>query len=603
MRSRPDIDVKLPSSVFPGEKLVIELTVTGRSVTPIDFISIDFHATNGTRNSIRDERFEQHELFHATVNVAEKGELEARAYHYRASFEIPSTLPPTYLGTAIEHHAWIAVRVAIPWWFDVRESFDVTIAPIPIARPAPVPVAGTSLRANEPFVEVSLQAQSFAPGDVIEGEVAFGNLGRGGVEYLESALVGFEKFVGSGMSYGPLKVETETHRHTAFLAVSREGQGRAIPFRLVVPASAPPSLELPRGTLFWIFEARLVVDGGATAALRTPVTIAAFEGRARAVAAADPPRIGANRWQALWEEAGSRVGLAIDRKKLRLTGELSGCAVSVSVGRDDSKRSSLVARITFRSLGLGLAVWNAGLLDLGTYFPADELGRRFRIKGRDPVQIDAALTPPLRVALLAFDEVRLVDDRIDVHADAPGYDQPWIGEFLARVVALAEALDRASRKVPAPVGMARFLDAWRRFAATCDAELTVGNMAITGGEFEGAVFEIRTELEGKVPVATTIDVVIEPPIEAVVDVAGPQAIQRLPAPLQEIVSAIDALCRALVGTATPPQRALPLDLRSALVSVRLPIVVADPATLRDLMVTLLMLAAALRGDRRAGPYR
>jgi hypothetical protein len=602
MRSRPDIDLKLPRSVFPGETLTVELTVTGRSVTPFDFISVDLHATNGIRNPLQNGSFEQHELFHASVKVAGKGVLEERAYHYRASFEIPSTLPPTYLGTAIEHHAWIAVRVAIPWWLDVRETFDVTIVAKPRARPAPSPVAGTSLRGNEPFVEVSLHAQSFAPGDVIEGEVAFGNLGRGAVEYLESALVGFEKFVGSGRSFGPLNVETETHRHTAFLAVSREGEGRAIPFRVVVPASAPPSLTLPRGALFWVFEARLAVQGGATAGLRTPVTIAAFEGHAHAVGA-EPPRIGANRWQALWQEAGARVGLTIDRQRLRLTGELADCDVSVSVSRDDAKRSSLVARIQFRSWGLGLSVWNAGLLDLGTYFPADELGRRFRIKGRDPVQIDEALTPPLRAALLAFDEVRLVDDQVDVQTDAPGYDQPWIGEFLARVAALADALDKASRHIRPPAGMASFLSAWRRFADACDAELTVGSMAITGGDFEGAPFEIRTELEGKAPVATVVELVIEPPLESLVDVVGADAIQRLPPPIREILGSIEPLCRPLLAAVTPTPRASPPDLRSALFSLRLPVVLADPAALREVMATLLALAAALRGDRRAGPYR
>jgi hypothetical protein len=152
--------------------------------------------------------------------------------------------------------------------------------------------------------------------------------------------------------------------------------------------------------------------------------------------------------------------------------------------------------------------------------------------------------------------------------------------------------------------MASFLNAWRRFADACDAELTVGNMAITGGEFEGAVFEIRTELEGKVPVATTIELVIDPPIDSLVDVVGTDAIQRLPAPIQEILRSIEGLCRALLGAATPPPpRAPPPELRGALFSLRLPVVIADPAALRDLMATLLALAAAMRGDRRAGPYR
>ena len=150
--------------MLPGETLHVALTLTGRSVTPIDFISIDFHSTNGTRNPLQNTWFEQHELFHTAVEVAGAGELREGPHRYRASFEIPDSLPPTYLGAAIEHHAWNTVRAAIPWWFDVCESHEVTIAPHPVARPVPVAVAGSSLRASEPFVEVSLGAQRFAPG-------------------------------------------------------------------------------------------------------------------------------------------------------------------------------------------------------------------------------------------------------------------------------------------------------------------------------------------------------------------------------------------------------------------------------------------------------
>ena len=602
MRSRPDIDIRLPSSVLAGETFTVELTVTSRSATPVDFISVDFHSTNGTRNPLQNSAFEQHELFHSAVNVAGKGELRVGEHRYRASFDVPSTLPPTYLGTAIEHHAWIAVRVAIPWWLDVRESYDVTIAPTPVARPSPVAARGSSLQANEPFVEVSLGAQSFAPGEIIEGAIAFGNLRGAGVEYFEPALVGYEKFVGSGMRFGPLKVEVETHRHTAFVAIAREEQGREIPFRFAVPASTPTSLSLPRGTLSWIFEVRLAVQGSThVAAHRTPVTIAAFEGHARP-AAAEPPPIGAGRWHALWSKIGASVGLTIDRKRLLLTGELSRCDVSVSEGKNDAKRSSIVARLRFPSWGLGLSLWNAGALDLGTYFPADELGRRFRIKGRDPAQIDAALTPALRAALLTFDEVRFGDDQIEVHSHVPGYEKRGIATFLDRVTTLARALDEASDQIPAPAGMAPFLPAWRRFAAACDATLTVGNMAITGGALEGAAFAIRTELEATTPVATTLDLVIDPPLDTLLDLASENAIQRASAAVREILEVIAALSGSgLAGADLPP--APKPQLREAQISIRLPAVVKDPAALRALMNALLKLAAVLRRERRAGPYR
>jgi hypothetical protein len=603
MRSRPEIDIKLPSSVFPGETFHVELVVTGRSVTPIDFIAVDFCVTNGTRNPANNSVFQSHETFHVSANVAKKGELREKVYRYRAAFEVPVTLSPTYLGAAIESRACVEVHIAIPWWLDVRERYDVTILPVPIARPKPEAITGSSLRGNKPFVEISLRAQCFAPGETIEGAVAFGNLGGSHAEDLEPALVGYETF--TNLMFGPTDVKIEAHRHSAFLAVSNAGEGREIPFRLAVPASAPPSLSLPRGKLSWMLEARLNLRGAWDVIHRIPVTIAAFEGHTR-VAGAEPIQIGAGRWHAVWDEAGSAAGLALEPKKLRLTGELSGCDVSVKVGKNDAKRSSLVARLRFRTWGLGLSLAKAGLLDRATYFPDEELERRFRITGRDPAQVREALIPSLRTALLAFDEVTLGDDEAEVHSDAPGYDQPWIGTFLGKVTSLALALDKASRHIRAPQEMAAFVPAWKRFAEGLDADLTAGNMAITGGEFEGAVFEIRTEFEGKTPAATTIELVIDPPLDGVLDLASAEAILQAPAAAREILGSLEALCRPLLfadDARSRAARAPSPDLREALVSIRLPVVIADPAALRDVMAALLSLAAALRGDRRAGPYR
>ncbi len=278
------------------------------------------------------------------------------------------------------------------------------------------------------------------------------------------------------------------------------------------------------------------------------------------------------------------------------------------VGKSESKRSSLIAQLRFQSLGLGLSIENGGLLHAGFYFPADETDRRFKITGRDPAQVRAGLANSLHVALLSFDEVTLRDERADVRLDVAGYDDPWISEFLGHVTALARSIEETSRSIPPPAEMTAFLPAWRRFAADLDADLTPGNMEISGGEFEGAIVEIRTELDGKVPVATTIALVIDPPLEAAVDLASAEAVQQLPAPARERLRSIEALCRRLVEAAasdpaSAPPRAPAPALLEAQVSLRLPVVLAEPASLRDLLSALLSLTAVLRGDRRVGPYR
>jgi hypothetical protein len=608
MRSRPDVDIKVPKSVLPGETLHVHLRVTGLSVTPIDFIAVHFHVTEGTRSNLEDGVFVPRAIVRETVNVAAAGELGAEVYRYHAAFEVPADLPPSYLGTLFEHRASVEIHISIPWWPDVRESYDVAILPVPIERPEPTPFTGSSLREEGAFVEVSLRALHFAPGDTIVGALAFGNLGGAELQDIELSLLGTERLEHNQMT-------SSIRTHSAFLAASSGSEGREIAFSLAVPASTTPSLAIEAGTLSWVFEVRLNLGVVTSVVYRVPVTIAAFEGGAVRSHAVRPrvasAPIGADRWRTVWAAAAESAGLALDPRKLRLTGELSSCDVAVRVGKSESKHSSLVAQLRFRSLGLGLSIANGGLLHAGFYFPADETDRRFKITGRDPAQVRAGLATSLHVALLSFDEVTLRDERADVSANVAGYDDPWIGEFLGNVTALARSIDETSRSIPPPAGMAAFLPAWRRFAADLDADLTPGNMEISGGEFEGAIVEIRTELEGKAPVATTIALVIDPPLEAAVDLASAEAVQQLPAPARERLRSIEALCRRLIEAnaiaaldppSAPPRPPTPAVLE-AQISLRLPVVLAEPASLRDLLSALLSLTAVLRGDRRVGPYR
>lgn len=606
MRSRPDVDIKVPKSIRAGETLHVHLVVTGLSVTPIDFIAVHFRASEGTLSAAEQGMFIYRTIHDETVHVAEKGELGAEVYRYHASFEVPPDLPPSYMGTSFEQRAWVEIHVSIPWWPDVLERYDVAILPVPVERPEPAPFTGSSARGDGPFVEVSLDAQSFAPGDTIVGALAFGNVGGSYVSDIETSLVAVERL---GRTAGEGFVSL---RHPSFLDASNAREGREIPFRLAVPSSTTPSFTVPAGTLSWFFEARLSRAGAPSVVYRVPVTIAAFEGPPLVPPAgasrpsAGSSRIGADRWRAVWAAAAETTGLTLDSRKLRLTGERSGCDVAVWVGKAEKKQSSLAARLRFRSLGLGLSIANAGLLHAGFYFPADETDRRFKITGRDLAQVREGLSPSLHAALLSFNEATIGDEQADVSSNVLGYDQQMIEAFVDRVAALTQAIEETSRSIPPPAEMVAFLPAWRRFASLLDADLTAGNMEISGGVFEGAIVEIRTGFEGKTPVTTMIALVVDPPIEVAVDLDRAEAIQQLPAPTREILRSIEGLCRLLLeaaGPLPPPSRMPRPELREALISLRLPVVIADPSSLRNVMAALLSLASALRGDRRAGPYR
>src|SRR5262249_8577737 len=158
--------------------------------TPVDFVHIHFEGIETGRSQLNNEADQVLELVHLLARVVHKSSLPEGTCTYRAVFPVPANAPPTYFGTLVGYRYWVKVHVAIPWWLDVEESYEATITLPPKERPPARPHASTSLKGNEPFVEVSLANQRYAPGDVIEGGVAFGNIGGRTVRGMELSLVG-----------------------------------------------------------------------------------------------------------------------------------------------------------------------------------------------------------------------------------------------------------------------------------------------------------------------------------------------------------------------------------------------------------------------------
>ena len=172
------------------------------------------------------------------------------------------------------------------------------------------------------FDELSLDDVAFAPGDVIGGSFAFGNLDRRAVRGADLALVAFEE-VRAGLGRGAPR---EALRYSARLpTIDVVTSGREVPIRFRVPHAAAVSFGCAEAGLGWVFEVRIDVKGGADVIHRVPVTIAAFDRPAEP----GPMRrlVGAGRWSAVWAEVGRRYGLAIGDGELELSGTIAGCAV------------------------------------------------------------------------------------------------------------------------------------------------------------------------------------------------------------------------------------------------------------------------------------
>jgi hypothetical protein len=293
----------------------------------------------------------------------------------------------------------------------------------------------------------------------------------------------------------------------------------------------------------------------------------------------------------VWAEVGRRHGLALRDGDLELCGRLDGCDVAVRTAVHDG-HGELSAEIRWEPLGLDLLVEKSRLgALLGVDVGDAPFQRRFRVRGRDASQVRSALPATLRRALLGFDEVRLDDERAEVRSAAPGHDQPWIGDFVGRVAALAAAVRAASALIAPPPALAEALPAWRAFAAERGGSLTVGDLGVRGATLDGARLDVLTTFDrAGAPAGAALVLLVDPPLPSSFD----------PTSTGDLAAAPPAARAALAAMAD-----LAADLRVEPREVRLsrPGPLLDPEALVEPARSLMALCAALRGDRALGPYR
>ncbi|WP_437783277.1 hypothetical protein [Sorangium sp. So ce1097] len=585
MRSRPDVELRMSRTVHPGDVILVELVLRGRGRTPVDSIALHLEGVQVAR--VEERVLVPPHFLSLVARVSGPTTLPEGEQRYRASFPLPADAPCSYLGTRAEIRYGVTLTIAIPWWLDVQESYEVLVTPRPVTRPARAPAAGTTARGDTPFIEVSLDDQVFAPGDEISGAVALGNVQGRGVRGIEISLVGVERL----LSADPAATNraTEAHRFTAFRRADSRDEGRELPFRFRIPRSVAPSFDAGWVALVWGLEVRVELARGGGIVHTTPLVLGVFD---------RPPglgamrrQIGSGRWRAVWGAVGARHGLSLDPLELRLSGMLAGCAASVWIDAGSSSSGALMGELRWPSWGLDLDVGVKRFLLALSSEDDEGFGRRYRVRGRDPGQVRAVIAGPLRRALLAFDDVRLDDEHAAVRSRTPGHDQPWLGAFLEHLAALAAEITAASGRIPPPTPMAGMRPAWERFAAELHGRFEVGRMRIRDAQLDGATFHVETCFErGPHPECSEVTLVLDPPLDAALDPDDPDLMRAASPGVREAIKLLRSRARAL-------------RIGQHAIVVTVPAPLEDPATLRDLLGAQLHLAALLRGPRVAGPYR
>lgn len=584
MRSRPFITLRLPRVVHPGEAFDVGLSLESAAKTPINFVRVALRHTH--EQMVPGEgTFEVRDLLLLSEEVAGEGRLGEGIHRYRVSFALPGDLPPTFAGAFQACRCEVRAHVSIPWWLDARESQEVLVRPRSAQRPEDGPFIDASHRGRGAFVEVSLPGRTLTPGAILTGAVAFGGLPGRYPFGLRVALVGngVEQVNARSGSY-------ESCPNVFFQDVTGIAEGTEVPFRISLPSDLAPSFSLREVALEYALEVTIEhLAGGELVRHRVPVIVGLFEPRTGRDG--KRPRVGADRWRAVWARAGKRVGLSLERG-LRLRGVRAGCTVEVA-SAVKGLRAGLGATVRFAEpWGLRLDVQWRRVLELDGLETGEEgFDRRFRVVGREEAQVLAVLGPALRRALRAFQRADVDDREAWVWSAAEASDEQALDAFLAQVNALAQALAEAGAALPPPAAMAAWLPAWRRFAEESDGALRVGSMRLSG-TLEGARFELETLFKGAVPARTRVSLRLDPPIEGA---ARPRnaAEQAIAAAILEQAARVGGVADAEEGVAVAP----------GAIAVVIGAPLADPAAAREVLRPMLALARQMRGEGRGGPYR
>jgi hypothetical protein len=593
VRSRPDLKVYLsPAEPTPGTRLSAQVVLLSRSETPIDGVEAHLaaieqrHAGTAVVGNVPVAQYQTCRHMDLVAR-SPKAVLTSGEHRFTFAFDIPPGAPPAYRSAISSIEYDLHVRVYIPWWPDRSARYVVPVAARPSTAPGAAATFCTDARGPQGsalYIEASLETGTIPLGGVIRGAVSLANVAQHRVRRIDLALVHAERARATSAL-------AEVERFVVHLHEGPPPEGQAVPFQVALPGEASPSFVAGLMEVRWYLEVRAVISLGSDVLLTVPIEVVrgAAGTRQGPMPLARVPPVGRDRRALIWAESARKNGLANDAANERMTLDLGGASLAITLEPRKAGGLALTASLSWPRLGIDLAVaerrwvdaWSGGLITIE--WPG--FAERFAVRGREAAQVRAFLDGPLCRWLLFFDEAAVGDEGSTLVSYSTAQSVDELDAFVSLAVSTARALGDAASRVPPPEAMAPHLPAWRTFAALLGGRLLVGEMAIHDAAFEEVPLVIATEW-GK-------------------DGAPSATVVRFPLPDREGAAAepraLDGSTRALIESLTPQVTAL--DLGERAVEARLPAPLADPAMLEPILAGLGRLARRLSGAAARGPYR
>lgn len=604
LKTRPTIELLVPRSITPGSRFEAEVRLHAKADVEVEHVHVDLSCKAGwTVGSGKNQVSRYDELLRLRAQPF-AGPLLARGDHsFRAAFELPPELPPSYEGGAASVRWAMDIEVSIPWWPDARSHHPLTIT-LPDARthdsaPTTFRQRASELHLGAPRIEASLTSSALAPGGRIAGAIALYNFDQASALPIRIVLVEDNTLYTRRLS--------ERVRHGRSWSVGvvspAGGHERGTPFEFQVPTDIVPSFRTASFIHGYALQVEVKTGFLSTSTLSIPITIANDHVLKDESLRLVTPSVGASRMEELGREVAARRGYAIEGAALTRTLDVGDVSIGLDV-RHESRTGEgtfLVSVLTFPRLGLALSVEPqtgiAGFFARDIEIDEPSWDRQHRVSARDPVQAGAFLRGLVQRLGVDATFARLEDDSARIVLPDPALNAQSLDAFAARVERVAMALGEAIELVPAPSG----IDAgpeWGPLAERLRARFVVGDLAIDDGRLGGADVQIQTRWENGP--AHRIEVVPDPPLPEEVALS-------LLAPARDAASAagISADVRALLERL--PADAARLELGGGRISLELPFDRTGPtprARPSDVssVVDLLARLGPLFGVRR-GPFR
>lgn len=523
--------------------------------------------------------------------LMDKGTASPGETHLPFSFSTPTPLPGSYNGPLIQVSYAVRVRLHRPWKRDVVTERELWVTPRSQRSFTSDPVYRTGGNPSNPTLELRLDSQVSVAGQRFRGAISVSSLSGSRLEVITVELKATELLATGQLS---------SIRGDVFVVpLVRPRIGSVIPFELEVPEAGPLTQVNELFAVNWHVEVKARRENGYEHRITVPVAVV------DSLASVDPPspgarpvRIGNERNAAHWVHAAAATSLQL-RSYTSLAAQIGDTHVRLMEEVLESRGPALIARASFRPLGVGLSIgasqiWRSGAdLRLG----AHDWDAHHNVKAQMPEQAQVLLEH-LAPVLTQLPEVVMTDDSL-LSTTSP---DPGNVLVMARLLEqLAAALDRGRAQIPPPDSLAHQVDEWRALADNLDGSLDTADMRVECaiGGMRGSIATKWIDLAPGVRNPASTELVIHtehdnPSERRFAMQRTADQWRECPVELRELRVREDQVLRML-------EEALEIEVAERAITLRLPAPVPSPLRLAGRLQWLHDLARAMH--QPSGPYR